>query len=246
MAWRNPRFLQDPWKRTVRHVGWILGVYTLGAVGWCVAMGFRAPPSARLLWFVTVGGEAVWTAGLLVALRFLVRWRLWRPLYHQAVRDDLTGCYRPTAFWERCTDAVAAAYRQGRTLAFVFLDLDDFKQINDHWGHQAGDAALRAFGQLIGQHARAGDLIGRLGGEEFGWILPDATAAEALQAAYRLLSACEAAWESGAPTIAFSGGVAAITGREAEPSTVWDLVQAADRALYRAKLAGKRRVIGAE
>ncbi len=246
MLRRRRSSFQDPWRRTVRRVGWVLAAYTLASLVWLTGMWLRTSPTLRGLWFVTLGGEAVWTIGLLTALRVLVRRHLWRPLHRQAVLDDLTGCYRSASFWERCGAYVSDAYRQDQPLAFVFLDLDDFKQINDRFGHQAGDAVLKTFGRLIRQHARSGDLVGRLGGEEFGWILPGSPAADAEVAANRLLMACEAAAPAGSPSIGFSGGVAGVTGHEPEPRTVWDLAQEADRALYRAKLSGKRRVVGAQ
>ncbi len=245
---RHPRSrsFEDPWRRTVRRVGWMLAVYTLGSLGWLVGLGLRTPPHDRGLWFLALGGEAVWTAGLLAAVRVAVRWNLWRPLHRQAVVDDLTGCLRPAAFWERCRVAVPAAYQQARPIAFVFLDLDDFKQVNDRWGHSAGDALLQTFGQMLRDHARAQDMVGRLGGDEFGWVLPGATVTEAQDAVRRVVAACTRTAEASGPSCGVSAGVAGATGREAEPWTQWNLVQEADRALYRAKLAGKHQVVVAQ
>ena len=245
---RRPRSraFDDPWRRTIRRAGCVLAAYTLASLAWLVGLGCRTPPHDRGLWFLALGGEAVWTAGMLTALHVLVRADLWQPLHRRAVVDDLTGCLRPAAFWERCGAVVPAAYRQGQPLAFVFLDLDDFKQVNDRWGHPAGDTLLQAFAHMLRDHARAGDAVGRLGGDEFGWVLPGATATEAQDAVRRVVAACaETAGDNG-PSCSVSAGIAGITGRETEPWTQWNLVQEADRALYRAKLAGKRQVVVAE
>lgn len=242
---RRPRSraFDDPWRRTIRRAGCVLAAYTLASLAWLVGLGCRTPPHDRGLWFLALGGEAVWTAGMLAVLRLLARRDLWRPLHRQAVVDDLTGCLRPAAFWERCRAAVPAAYQQGQPLAFVFFDLDDFKQVNDRWGHAAGDTLLKAFGRLLRDHARSGDVVGRLGGDEFGWVLPGATTAEAEDAVQRVLAASV---NVDGPSCSLSAGIAGMTGREPEPPSVWDLAQTADRALYRAKPAGKRQVVVVE
>ncbi|AEJ40511.1 diguanylate cyclase [Sulfobacillus acidophilus TPY] len=118
--------------------------------------------------------ELFCTLGLVMFL-----YRLWlqdivHPLQHLAERDDLTGVWRSGAFWRHADRALKRLQHSADphdTLAFAFLDIDDFKAINDTYGHLMGDAVLRAMGRHLRQGLRSGDSIGRLGGEEFGCIL---------------------------------------------------------------------------
>ena len=106
-------------------------------------------------------------------------------LLAQATGDPLTGLLNHRAFQERVESEVGRAQRYGRPLALVLLDLDHFKLINDAYGHQAGDAALMQAARLLEQGARAGDVLGRIGGDEFALLLPETTAEEALPIAER-------------------------------------------------------------
>ncbi len=106
-----------------------------------------------------------------------------------------------------------------------------------------GDAVLYAFGTLFKAHGRHEDIIGRLGGEEFGWVLSGCTTEEAVRAANRLLAAFQATHCDGlAGTCAFSAGVAGWQANDPVPSSVWDVARPADRALYQAKAQGKGQV----
>ncbi|NMP23983.1 GGDEF domain-containing protein [Sulfobacillus harzensis] len=237
------RDFRDPWTR-IEH---LVGAYVTGYVVLSVILWFgvwRVMPRHFIrLWVVGSGGEGILTAILLVTLRLLVRRHLWWPLHQQAAHDGLTGLYRPTVFWEHFGHQVALAYRHQQPLAFAFLDLDDFKQINDHYGHATGDAVLRAFGQYLRQQARAGDIVGRLGGEEFGWLLPGATVTDAQVAVERFLTLVRSDPIEQNPEITFSGGIAGLTGHETHPLSAWELAEAADRALYQVKAAGKAQIV---
>lgn len=238
----GPRITQDPWIRLERMIGAVVAGYVVLSVLLWVRVWYALPPAVLHWGSLGMGGQALLTLGLLVTLRGLVRRHLWHPLQRRAVHDDLTGSYRPAVFWEQFAQQVALAYRQQQPLAFAFLDLDDFKQINDQYGHAIGDAVLRVFGQHLAGQARAGDIVGRLGGEEFGWLLPGATVAEAQAAVERFLTRVRAAPREEIPAVTFSGGVAGVTGRETPPVSVWELAEAADRALYRVKAAGKAQI----
>ena len=191
------------------------------------------------------------TALLEIVLLLLVMWishrlitaRLLNPLRRAAEVDDLTGLLRAGAFWTQAEEQVDAGYRTGQTTAFVFLDLDDFKQINDTQGHLTGDTVLRQMAHLLRKHVRAEDIVGRLGGEEFGWLLPRTTADEALQAAARVLEECKVTTVDGVSGFTFSAGVTAVTGTEPDPLSAWDLARDADRAQYLAKGTGKGKII---
>jgi diguanylate cyclase (GGDEF)-like protein len=163
-----------------------------------------------------------------------------------AVRDGLTGLYNRRAFNELLVTAIANEDRreQGQ-LGLVLVDLDHFKKLNDTYGHQAGDAALRSTARLLAQHLRKGDQAARYGGEEFVVIFPGSDETMATQAAERLRGALEKhrlVFEGARIHISASFGVAVWPGDGREPEA---LLGSADRALYAAKEAGRNRVMAA-
>lgn len=166
-------------------------------------------------------------------------------LLELAERDPLTGLFNRRALEERARREVLLAQRTGRPLSLILFDVDDFKAINDTHGHKAGDRVLQALARAIGQDVRGHDMVARYGGEEFLVLLPDTGGDRAAELAERLRQALRGLElsENGQPVpVAASFGVAAL----GEPEEEWDgLVVAADRALYRAKQAGKNRVVRA-
>jgi diguanylate cyclase (GGDEF)-like protein len=162
-----------------------------------------------------------------------------RRVASQAALDSLTGLANRRTLDEELALEWRRAHRVGDSLAFVLLDLDDFKTVNDSHGHPAGDAVLRAVGETLGQGVRQVDLAGRYGGEEFALILPETDLAGALRLAERLRAKLEATaveLPSGVTLNATASfGVAVSDGL----STPELLVVAADEALYAAKAAGK-------
>jgi diguanylate cyclase (GGDEF)-like protein len=197
------------WHETRRIILKIIGVYTVG-LGLMVWRGWAATPGPHHATFLKLA-VALWalTMVLLVVIRRVVVTHFIRPLRRRADYDELTGVYRPEVFWQRAEALTRTLTACGRPWAFVYLDLDDFKQVNDTAGHLTGDAVLRKFGALLKAHGRQEDIIGRLGGEEFGWVLSGCTTEEAVNAANRLLTAFQATHCDGlARTCAFSAGVA--------------------------------------
>lgn len=158
-----------------------------------------------------------------------------------AATDALTGVATRRAFYGRGEPLIRSTGEKKTALAVILFDLDGFKSINDTHGHGLGDEVLKRFGAAAAKTLRSSDLIGRLGGEEFGAILPGASVGAAYVAAERIRVAfAEACTEVGNGTIraTVSAGIAsAQTG-----STLDSLMQAADLALYRAKLQGRDRV----
>jgi diguanylate cyclase (GGDEF)-like protein len=165
-----------------------------------------------------------------------------RRVASQATTDSLTGIANRRTLDEELALEWRRAERTGDPLAFVLLDLDDFKTVNDSRGHQAGDAVLRRVGEILGGGVRQVDLAGRYGGEEFALILPGTDLPGALQLAERLRVALESASieaPSGEPLTATASFGVAVKESVASPE---ELIAVADEAMYAAKDAGKNRV----
>lgn len=160
--------------------------------------------------------------------------------------DALTGALSRRHFLELAGRERARAAREGGGLAVLLLDIDHFKRVNDTHGHAGGDAVLRAFHATCAAQLRAHDLLGRLGGEEFGVVLPATGREVARQVAERLRAAVAAG-----PVTLPGGAAVAITvsiGLAFTASAAEDidsLLAAADAALYRAKREGRNRVVEA-
>jgi diguanylate cyclase (GGDEF)-like protein/putative nucleotidyltransferase with HDIG domain len=158
-----------------------------------------------------------------------------RRLAKLAASDPLTGLANQGEFHARLREEVQRAHRHGRELALVLLDVDHFKRINDDRGHQVGDAVLVELARRLGRVARTGDVLGRVGGEEFGWLLPETGALEAFRAAERARQAMLAEPFEGAGRLTVSAGVCDLT----EAASPEELYRLADSALYWAKAHGR-------
>jgi diguanylate cyclase (GGDEF)-like protein/PAS domain S-box-containing protein/putative nucleotidyltransferase with HDIG domain len=156
-------------------------------------------------------------------------------LARQATTDPVTGLANHRAFHEKLREEIVRARRHDRQLNLVLLDLDHFKQVNDTYGHPAGDRALREVARRLRGQARDSELIARIGGEEFAWLIPEADAQGAYQAAERGRRAVNERPFDGIGRLSISAGVAALT-PELDHS---GLVHCADRALYWAKDGGR-------
>lgn len=155
-----------------------------------------------------------------------------------AMTDPLTGCANRRHFMQRAAEMVALAIRHDAPLSLAVLDLDDFKHINDTYGHPAGDAVLVMAGRLLTDHMRTTDLVGRVGGEEFALLMPHTGAEGAMMLTSRLRAALEA---GRAPTDHGPIGVTASIGVAVlQPDDDLDMLYArADGALYAAKQGGR-------
>jgi diguanylate cyclase (GGDEF)-like protein len=164
-----------------------------------------------------------------------------RRLVEQSTRDPLTGLANHRAFFDRLDNEVERSRRRDRPLSVVIIDLDDFKGVNDRFGHLVGDRVLVEFTRRLGEQARAEDTLGRIGGEEFAWLIPESDVVEATAAAERARHATEAAPFEAVGRVTMSAGVASL----AESMDARALVAVADAALYRAKADGRNRTVAA-
>jgi diguanylate cyclase (GGDEF)-like protein/PAS domain S-box-containing protein len=169
--------------------------------------------------------------------------RLRETLRSQAIRDPLTGLFNRRYMEESLERELRRAARKHTPIAVVMLDLDNFKHFNDTFGHEAGDAILRAFGEFLGEHIREGDIACRYGGEEFTLILPEATLEETrvrmeqVRNGFKQLNTQSNGKSFG--HLSVSLGIAIFPEHGLTSET---LLRAADTALYRAKSQGRDRV----
>jgi diguanylate cyclase (GGDEF)-like protein len=162
----------------------------------------------------------------------------------QAVTDELTGLSNVRAFMETLDRELERSRRFGTPLALVMVDIDDFKAVNDRYGHQQGDEVLAQVARVLGHQSRELDMPARYGGEELAVVVPQTDAVGAELLAERMRAAVEAlrvptVRGRGTLSVTASFGVAAVPEHALERG---ELVAAADAALYRAKRAGKNRV----
>mgnify|MGYP003673627094 CR=1 FL=1 len=165
-------------------------------------------------------------------------------LSEMAARDPLTGLLNRREMARLLDEEIVRATRYGRNLALLWIDFDHFKNINDLYGHAAGDAVLKAVSALLAESVRSADSVGRFGGEEFVILLPEMDYREALDTAERLRRLV-----SDAPQSLGSGNTVALTvsiGVSVFPDhgeSADTLCAAADRAMYQAKADGRNQVV---
>lgn len=207
----------------VTFMGRALGVlHSTGAPG-------ERPAPERLAALAMLAGQSGTRIG---TLRSFERAQL------QASTDGLTGLLNRRAFETEARDVL----RGEEALVVVMADLDHFKLLNDTHGHEAGDRALRLFGQAVRATLREGDLGARLGGEEFGLVIRNVTAQQAIAVLDRLRVTLRDSAAGGTPPFTASFGVCSTDGG----TPLDDLLRTADVALYRAKHEGRNRIVLAD
>jgi diguanylate cyclase (GGDEF)-like protein len=154
-------------------------------------------------------------------------------LRYLAATDPLTGLANRRAVMEALRRDLARASRSGAALSLVMLDIDDFKAINDTYGHAEGDEVLRLCARCVKAVTRNGDLVGRLGGDEIVVVLPETDSARAVAIGERIRSDLAASSQHRAQPIGLSFGVAT----SSSSSSAHALMAAADRAMYQDKAA---------
>lgn len=168
--------------------------------------------------------------------------RLSHQLSYQASHDALTGLLNRRKFEERLEQALQKCWDEDRQHAICYIDLDEFKIVNDTCGHMAGDELLRQLSSVLQESIREGDTLARLGGDEFGVLLENCSLEQAKKVANKLLSAVSQfrfLWQDKTFNVGASIGLASIT---SDSEDLASLLSAADLACYAAKEAGRSRI----
>lgn len=192
------------------------------------------------------------TAAESMALSF-ANFHLREVLYSQSIRDPLTELFNRRYMREILEKELRRTVRRKRPFAIIMFDLDDFKEFNDRYGHDAGDVLLREIADYVNTHIREEDFACRYGGEEFLVGLPETGHDDARERAEHLREAVghitiQYMGKSLGP-VTISAGVAALSEHGALPEhglSQNELLRAADKALYKAKEQGRNRVVTAE
>lgn len=202
-------------------------------------------------WIVPVvffsGAVFVWLSCTL-ALRTAIDLQRMVLLEQESITDSLIGIYNRRYLDLRLAEEVARARRYGRELAVLMIDIDHFKQVNDRYGHQAGDRVLGFLGSLILDIMRQTDIAARYGGEELVIIAPDTPIQTARILAERIRDRIESHRLvlsneiSGRTSIQITVSVG-IAGMQGPETTVEQIIACSDRALYEAKESGRNRVV---
>jgi diguanylate cyclase (GGDEF)-like protein/PAS domain S-box-containing protein len=164
-------------------------------------------------------------------------------LHEQAIRDPLTGLYNRRYWCETIDRELARATREKYPVSMIMMDLDHFKNINDTFGHAAGDLVLQCLAQILSSATRSGDIVCRYGGEEFTLVLPNTTTEAAEEIAERLRLSFEQAhilWNGVQVHTTLSIGVATFP---FHASTSSQLINVVDSTMYQAKNQGRNRVV---
>jgi diguanylate cyclase (GGDEF)-like protein/PAS domain S-box-containing protein len=208
---------------------------TFGVLSFSNGVSAEAQPTSQQQLAITIG-EAIKLA--------LSNLRLKDELREQAVRDPLTGLFNRRYLEDSLMRELHRARRGSGLLCLVMLDLDQFKQFNDSFGHSAGDQMLRALAQLLQQHLRDSDILCRYGGEEFVLVLPDSSLADTLERVEQVRVLVKdlrvGPGEQMLQPVTLSAGVA---GAYEHGFDARELLRAADNAMYAAKRAGRDRIV---
>jgi diguanylate cyclase (GGDEF)-like protein len=245
-VWRRPAVAVGKWR-------WLLVVGILAQMActlWRGILGafftesyptFLAPHPANYAFAIVANATTVLA---LTAVLLAHRDEAARELERLATVDGLTGVLNRRAWMTRAATEMAMSVRYGHPVAVLMIDLDHFKQINDHHGHDAGDRALAFIARALQAAVRPGDLVGRYGGEEFCVLVThaDNAAAGAFDSRMRKYLAEVAEQELGFP-IAYSAGIAM---RTSPDDTLAAMVRRADATLYSAKEQGRSRTLDAQ
>jgi len=211
------------------------GISLLACASWFVADALAGQPLNHPA--IETWNSLVRLSYFLVVVVFAAALRESLSNERQRARTDiLTGLLGRRAFGERLEHDLALARRRSSPLTIAYLDLDDFKVLNDTYGHAEGDRVLRKMGLVLGENRRGGDTVARLGGDEFALVFPDTDERMAQKVIAKLRQNLQKALESG--PWRFSCSVGAVTFQTAPPN-LEEALGAADALMYYAKRQGK-------
>jgi diguanylate cyclase (GGDEF)-like protein len=216
-----------------------LGVSLVSAAIWFVVNGPAIP--VREFSFIVL----LWDAG--VRLVFFVVIAALLSVLHQAIdreralarTDYLTGVKNDRSFYEQADIELRRARRHRRPMSIAYIDVDDFKELNDCFGHSEGDSALRAIGAALLRRLRATDVVGRMGGDEFAILMPEAGKGKASKIVKRLHELLMAEFRVNRWPITLSIGVLTCT---TAPSDITRLMKEVDALMYEVKRSGKNHI----
>jgi diguanylate cyclase (GGDEF)-like protein len=223
-------------------VTWNCGV-TWGTVFAAIALAFQIAlgllqghPYSSNVYFFYAQGNVLFEYSVAVFLTTQLR-RLFERERHTARVDMLTGVRNRQGFHEVLESEIERHARKGASFCLAYIDVDDFKGVNDRYGHAEGDRLLEAVGHVTAKSIRRSDTVGRLGGDEFAVLFPDTNQAEALAIEYKLRAALTTItqprpWWS----VSFSVGIATFVSMPRSADAAMAYV---DQLMYRAKRAGK-------
>jgi len=231
-----------------------LGVYLVACLccdgGTLLLMLFSSQPVADLLVTVSIVIPAQGFLGYAVGSQrhyAQENWNLTRMNYLQATIDSLSQVLSRRAWYERSQAMMELSPRNPQEesgVAFIMLDIDHFKKVNDTWGHECGDLMIRRVADAIMQETREGDLVGRLGGEVFGILLVGTDPGVAYQTAERIRQRVENSqieYQGNGVKITVSLGYCSSTSMIQEIDA---LIRTGDKCLYQAKKGGRNKVVG--
>jgi diguanylate cyclase (GGDEF)-like protein len=238
--WALSLFFLFPITLATWHVDGWAGVLVsfVSALAWLM-IDLASPEHFSRPW-VPLINETFRLGVFLAVTRILVRHKaLLKTQEHLACTDALTGVTNRRAFLQSAEMELLKSRRYGDPLTLLFIDIDHFKQINDRYGHEAGDRLLQCVAHLMVDNVRVIDTAARLGGDEFALLLPKTGAVAAQSVAEKLRHHLSAAMAHNGWPVTFSIGAATF---EAMPDGVGDMVRAADDLMYAAKHAGRDRI----